>query len=70
MTRCQLEPNVATWGASLGACRTYGNVDLGKLAANELLKLEPMDDFAYVLLSNMYTTAGKWEDVLCVRRMM
>ena len=65
-----VEPNEATWGALLGACRTYGNVDLGKLAANELLKLEPKDASAYVLLSNIYAAAGKWEEVLWVRTMM
>ena len=65
-----VEPNEATWGALLGACRTYGNVDLGKLAANERLKLEPMDASAYVLLSNIYAAAGKWEEVLWVRTMM
>ena len=65
-----VEPNEATWGALLGACRTYGNVDLGKLAANERLKLEPMDASGYVLLSNIYAAAGKWEEVLWVRTMM
>ena len=65
-----VEPNEATWGALLGACRTYGNVDLGKLAANECLKLEPMDASTYVLLSNIYAAAGKWEEVLWVRTMM
>ena len=65
-----VEPNEATWGALLGACRTYGNVDLGKLAANELLKLEPKDASAYVLLSNIYAAAGKWEEVLWVRTTM
>ena len=65
-----VEPNEATWGALLGACRTYGNVDLGKLAANELLKLEPKDASAYVLLSNIYAAAGKCEEVLWVRTMM
>ena len=65
-----VEADGATWGALLGACRTYGNVDLGKLAANELLKLEPKDASAYVLLSNIYAAAGKWEEVLWVRTMM
>ena len=65
-----VEADGATWGALLGACRTYGNVELGKLAANELLKLEPKDASAYVLLSNIYAAAGKWEEVLWVRTMM
>ncbi|CAM6113445.1 unnamed protein product [Calypogeia fissa] len=65
-----VEPNRITWGALLGACRTYGNVELGELAANELLKLEPNDASAYVLLSNIYAAAGKWEKVSAVRIMM
>lgn len=28
-----LEPNGATWGSLLGACKTHGNVELGELAA-------------------------------------
>lgn len=52
-------PNEATWGALLGACRSYSNVELGKLAAKELLKLEPKDASVCVLLSNIYPTAGK-----------
>ncbi|CAM6129433.1 unnamed protein product [Calypogeia fissa] len=65
-----VEPDVVTWGAFLGACRTYGNVELGELAAQELLKLEPNDASAYVLLSNIYAAAGKWEKVASVRTMM
>ncbi|CAM6128797.1 unnamed protein product [Calypogeia fissa] len=65
-----VEPNVVTWGALLGACRTYGNVELGELAAEELLKLDPNDTSAYVLLSNIYAEAGKWEKVSFLRSMM
>ena len=65
-----VEPNVATWLTLLGACRTYGNLELGKLAANECFKLEPKDASAYVLLSNIYAAAGKWEEVLWVRTRM
>jgi hypothetical protein len=45
-----VEPDVATWGALLGACRSYGNVELGELAAKERVKLEPENASAYVLL--------------------
>ncbi|CAM6098036.1 unnamed protein product [Calypogeia fissa] len=65
-----VEANGVTWGALLGACRTYGNVELGELAAKELFKLEPDKAATYVLLSNIYAAAGKWEKQELVRTMM
>ncbi|CAM6118095.1 unnamed protein product [Calypogeia fissa] len=65
-----VEPNAVTWGALLGACRTYGNEELGELAAKEVFKLEPENPAPYVLLSNIYAAAGKWEKVSVVRTMM
>ena len=59
-----VEPDVVAWGALLGACRSYGNVEFGELAANELVKLEPENASAYVLLSNIYAATVKWEEVL------
>jgi pentatricopeptide repeat protein len=66
----QVEPDGTTWAALLGACRTYGNVELAEYAAQECLKLEPKNSSAYVLLSNVYAAAGKWEQVSSVRTMM
>jgi pentatricopeptide repeat protein len=65
-----LEPNGATWGSLLGACRSHGNVELGELAAEECIKLEPKDASPYVLLSNIYAAAGKWKEVSLVRSVM
>ena len=65
-----LEANAGTWGALLGACRTYGNVELGELAAKEVMKLEPAGASPYVLLSNIYAAAGQWDQVSFIRHMM
>ena len=65
-----VEPDEATWGALLGSCRTYGNVELGELVAKECLKLDPKSASTYVLLSNIYAKAGKWDMVSWVRTMM
>lgn len=43
-----------TWGTLITACRTFADVELGELAANALLKLEPQHASAYELLSNIY----------------
>ena len=65
-----VEANVGTWGALLGACRTYGNVQLGEPTAKEVLKLEPTGAFSYVLLSNIYAAAGQGDQVSFIRHMM
>jgi pentatricopeptide repeat protein len=65
-----VEPNVAAWGALLGACRSYGNVEFGELAVKERVKLELENASTYVLLSNIYAAAAKWEEVSLVRTMM
>ena len=64
------EPDAILWKALLGACRIHGNLDIGRRAAEHLFDLEPQNAAAYVLLSNVYAAAGKWDDVAKVRRMM
>eukprot|EP01018_Ginkgo_biloba_P029665 Gb_20774 [translate_table: standard] len=68
--RMPLEPDAGVWGALLSACRTHGNIELGKRVAERLFGLEPENAGYYVLLSNIYATAGRWEDVATVRMMM
>jgi pentatricopeptide repeat protein len=54
-----VEPDVAAWGALVGACRSYGNVEFGELAVKEYVKLEPENASTYVLLSNIYAVVAK-----------
>lgn len=65
-----VKPNAATWGALLGACNSYGNVEIGELAAKERIKLEPEDASTFVMLSNLYASAGKVQEVSLLRTMM
>jgi pentatricopeptide repeat protein len=64
------EPNVAVWKALLGACRVCGNVEMGERIAKEVIYLDPGNSAGYVLLSNIYAAAGKWDnsaDIQCQR---
>jgi pentatricopeptide repeat protein len=54
----------------LSACRIHGNLELAKRAAEHLFELEPHDSGTYVLLANIYATAGKWEDAANMRKLM
>eukprot|EP01018_Ginkgo_biloba_P019053 Gb_20266 [translate_table: standard] len=64
------EPDALVWGTLLGACRIHCNVKLGERVAEYLLELEPQAGATYVLLSNIYAAAGRWDDVAKVRSMM
>ncbi|KAG1360865.1 pentatricopeptide repeat-containing protein, chloroplastic-like [Cocos nucifera] len=65
-----LSPDSRMWQIFLTACNIHVNVKLGEIAAQELLKLEPDNDSAYVLLSNIYAMIGKWDEVRKLRRGM
>ncbi|XP_057956168.1 putative pentatricopeptide repeat-containing protein At5g09950 [Malania oleifera] len=72
INRMPVRPNVLIWRTVLGSCcRANGRcTELGKRAAEMLLELEPQNAANYVLLSNMYASGGKWEDVAKARTLM
>ncbi|KAK8550839.1 hypothetical protein V6N13_119343 [Hibiscus sabdariffa] len=65
-----MPPSDSVWGALLGACQIHGNVELAEQACSRLLELDPGNDGAYVLLSNVYAKSGKWEGVSRLRKHM
>ncbi|KAJ8512140.1 hypothetical protein OPV22_002574 [Ensete ventricosum] len=68
--KMSMKPNERVWGALLAACRVYSNMEIGLIAADHLFKLVPEQSGYYVLLSNIYARAGRWEDVMLVRNLM
>ncbi|KAL5796255.1 hypothetical protein ACOSQ2_001075 [Xanthoceras sorbifolium] len=65
-----VEPDATVWKAFLAACRVHGNLELGERAAKNLFELEPKNAMPYVLLSNMYSAAGKWDAAARIRKLM
>ncbi|XP_062102305.1 pentatricopeptide repeat-containing protein At2g22410, mitochondrial-like [Humulus lupulus] len=65
-----LKPDVVIWGALLGACRIHGNVEIGKQILKQLLELGPHSSGPYVLLSNIFCEAKRWEDAKKIRALM
>ncbi|KAF8667038.1 hypothetical protein HU200_053211 [Digitaria exilis] len=58
------------WKTLLGACKTHNNMNIGEIAANHVIELEPQDPAPYVLLSNLYADAGLWDQVARIRSAM
>ncbi|KAL3506635.1 hypothetical protein ACH5RR_032017 [Cinchona calisaya] len=65
-----VEPDEMVWQTLLAACRIHGNIDLGEIAAKNILSTQPKSSAAYVLLSNMYTETGSFRNGLQLRKMM
>ncbi|CAN0841057.1 Pentatricopeptide repeat-containing protein DOT4, chloroplastic [Linum grandiflorum] len=65
-----LQPDKSVWGALLAACLDQQNVDVGKLAAEQLVHLEPQCAGHYVTLSNLYTESSNWDEAVRVRKQM
>ncbi|KAJ0970431.1 hypothetical protein J5N97_023308 [Dioscorea zingiberensis] len=65
-----VEPDGAVWGALLGACKIHSNVELGELAFERVIEYEPTNVGYYVLLSNIYSDAGRLDGVMRMRRLM
>ncbi|XP_047962737.1 pentatricopeptide repeat-containing protein At5g39350-like [Salvia hispanica] len=60
----------SVWGALLGACVIHVNVQLGEIAARRLFELEAENTGNYVLLGNIYSAVGRFDDAERVRQMM
>ncbi|KAJ7947983.1 Pentatricopeptide repeat-containing protein family [Quillaja saponaria] len=65
-----VEPDRLTWKAVLSASMKHGNLATGEIAALRAIKLAPEDSSCYVLLSNIYAKAGRWNDVANIRLIM
>ncbi|XP_022887112.1 pentatricopeptide repeat-containing protein At2g40720-like [Olea europaea var. sylvestris] len=65
-----IAPDRGIWLSLLSACRIHHNVELGELAADNLLKLEPTRGSNYVQLLNLYVEVGLLEKAANLRALM
>ncbi|XP_058208709.1 pentatricopeptide repeat-containing protein At3g16610 [Rhododendron vialii] len=61
------DPDFCVWSALLAACRTHGNIELGEEVSNKIQKMGHESSGNFVILSNMYSVAGRWDDAAHVR---
>lgn len=66
-----VQPNAVIWRMLIGACRIHGDVDLGASLVEGLLELKKFyDPEDYVISSNIFATAGRWNDAMRARKLM
>uniref|UniRef100_K3ZEF3 Pentacotripeptide-repeat region of PRORP domain-containing protein n=1 Tax=Setaria italica TaxID=4555 RepID=K3ZEF3_SETIT len=65
-----MKPHAGVWGALLNACRKHCQLEVGKIAARELITIEPRNPGTYVLLANTLARGQQWDFVEMVRQSM
>ncbi|KAJ8768168.1 hypothetical protein K2173_021108 [Erythroxylum novogranatense] len=70
LSRIPSQPSLSILQSLLGACRTHGDVEMGKRIADALMDVEPNQSGSYVLMSNLYAEKGQWEKVAELRKGM
>ncbi|CAH9094837.1 unnamed protein product [Cuscuta epithymum] len=58
------------WKTLMNACRNYENVKIAEKCAERVVEIDPNDPSPYILLSNMYSREGRWEDASKLRQKM
>ncbi|KAK7410648.1 hypothetical protein VNO78_01600 [Psophocarpus tetragonolobus] len=58
------------WLSVLRGCISHGNKTIGKIAAEQTIKLDPENAGAYIQLSNILASSGDWEGSALVRELM
>ncbi|KAL3532338.1 hypothetical protein ACH5RR_005859 [Cinchona calisaya] len=62
--------DAAVWGALLGACRLYGNTEMGDRIWRKLAKMGVKDYGTHILSYNIYREAGRESEARRVRRLI
>ncbi|XP_062081547.1 pentatricopeptide repeat-containing protein At4g35130, chloroplastic [Humulus lupulus] len=65
-----LAPTARIWGSLLTASRNHRNIELAELAAEQIFRMEHDNTGCYVLLSNLYSEVGRWDDVERIQSLM
>ncbi|XP_018715130.2 pentatricopeptide repeat-containing protein At5g13270, chloroplastic [Eucalyptus grandis] len=64
------EPDAMSWKCLLAGCWNHRNLELGRIASENLLRLNPDDTAGYILLFNLCVSHEKWEEAARIRKKM
>ncbi|KAK3142078.1 hypothetical protein QOZ80_4BG0341940 [Eleusine coracana subsp. coracana] len=70
ISKMQIKPTASVWSTLLRACRVHKNTELAEEVAKKIMELEPSSVGSHVVLSNMYSTSGRWNEAAHLRKSM
>ncbi|XVE86797.1 hypothetical protein DITRI_Ditri18aG0063000 [Diplodiscus trichospermus] len=65
-----MAPDGGVWGALLSACVVHNEIEMGLRIAKRAIDSDPENDGYYILISNMYSSMGWWEEAEKAREIM
>lgn len=66
----KIKPDEVVWGSLLSGCRIHRQYDLAEVAIKELLKLDPDNADYIIMLANLYSENGMWDEMRRTRKVM
>lgn len=65
-----VSPDGGMWGTILNSCKIHNEIEMGVRMAKCAIESDPKNDGYYVILANMYSSIGKWQEAERAREMM
>lgn len=62
ISKMQIKPTASVWSTLLRACRVHKNTSLAEEVAKKIMELEPRSIGSHVVLSNVYSASGRWNE--------
>ncbi|XP_058222071.1 pentatricopeptide repeat-containing protein At2g37310-like [Rhododendron vialii] len=70
ISKMPIEPSAKVWGALLNGASVFGDVELGMFVCDRLFEIEPENTGNYIIMANLFSRAGRWEEAEKVREKM
>ncbi|TVU15242.1 hypothetical protein EJB05_38752, partial [Eragrostis curvula] len=70
ISKMRIKPTASVWSTLLRACRVNKNTVLAEEVAKKIMELEPSSVGSHVVLSNIYSTSGRWNEAAHLRKSM
>uniref|UniRef100_A0A0D9WMP9 Pentacotripeptide-repeat region of PRORP domain-containing protein n=1 Tax=Leersia perrieri TaxID=77586 RepID=A0A0D9WMP9_9ORYZ len=65
-----VKAEISVWGSFLHGCQLHSRLEFGEEAIKKMVALHPETPDFYVLMSNLYTSYGRWDKSQTIRRWM
>ena len=69
LNKTPFHPSIVMWLTVLAGCRKWGNVELGRHAFQQVIRMDEEDDSAYLCMYNIFVDAGMDGEAQCIEAM-